>query len=281
MILFRHLHLLLLLSLLLTGCATTTQEGATGIKRKQFMLLSSAEVDGMALQSYQAALNDAGKAGTLNKDKVTLERIRVIGDRLIPHTAAFRQDATEWKWEVNLETKNELNAYCAPGGKIMFFTGIISQLKLTDDEIAAIMGHEIAHALREHGRERMSQAYVEQMGLQIGGSLLGIDKNQAQLIQQVANVAITLPHSRGQEAEADIVGLELMARAGYDPRAAVSLWEKMGQVSGGGGPGFLSTHPSGPQRIAGIQAKLSSVLPLYEQAKTSLAKTPARLVPRS
>lgn len=283
MILTRHLRLLFPLCLLLTACASTTQEGATGIKRKQFMLLSSAEVDGMALQSYQGALNDASKAGTLNKDKVTLERIRVIGDHLIPQTSVFRPDALQWKWEVNLESKNELNAYCAPGGKIMFFSGIISQLKLTDDEIAAIMGHEIAHALREHGRERMSQAYTQQMGLQIGGSLLGMDSNQAQLIQQVATVAITLPHSRGQEAEADVVGLELMARAGYDPRAAVSLWEKMEQAtgSGGGGIAWLSTHPSGPQRIAGIQAKLPSVLPLYEQAKSSLGKAPIRMVPRN
>lgn len=281
MILTRRLRFLLPLCLLLAACASTTQEGATGIKRKQFMLLSSAEVDSMALQSYQSALGDAGKAGTLNKDKVTLERIRVIGDRLIPQTSVFRKDALQWQWEVNLESKNELNAYCAPGGKIMFFSGIISQLKLTDDEIAAIMGHEIAHALREHGRERMSQAYAQQMGLQIGGSLLGIDSNQAQLIQQVATVAITLPHSREQEAEADVYGLELMARAGYDPRAAVSLWEKMGQASGAGGPAFLSTHPSGPQRISGIQSKLPSVMPLYEQAKAGLAKTPARVVPRT
>jgi len=281
MMLTRCLQVFVPVCLLLAACASTTQEGATGIKRKQFMVLSSAEVDSMAVQSYQAALGDASKAGTLNKDKATLERIRVIGDRLIPQTPTFRPDALEWKWEVNLESKNELNAYCAPGGKIMFFTGIISQLKLTDDEIAAIMGHEIAHALREHGRERMSQAYAQQMGLQIGGSLLGIDSNQAQLIQQVATVAISLPHSRGQEAEADILGLELMARAGYDPRAAVSLWEKMGQASGAGGPGFLSTHPSGPQRITGIQAKLPSVLPLYQQAKADRSKAPARVVPRS
>lgn len=278
----RRLLLLLPAGLLLAACASTTQEGATGIKRRQFMLLPSSQVDSMAVQSYQAALGDASKAGSLNKDKVMLERIRGIGDRLIPQTPTFRPDALEWKWEVNLESKNELNAYCAPGGKIMFFTGIITQLKLTDDEIAAIMGHEIAHALREHGRERMSQAYAQQMGLQLGGSLLGIDVNQAQLIQQVATVAITLPHGRGQEAEADILGLELMARAGYDPRAAVSLWEKMGQATGGGsGPAFLSTHPSGPQRIAGIQSRLPSVLPLYEQAKAGRSKTPVRVVPRN
>lgn len=268
------------LCLLLAACVSTTDQGATGVKRKQFMLLSSSEVDSMAAQSYQDALSEAGKTGALNKDKANLERIRVIADRLIPHVATFRPDALQWQWEVNLESKDELNAYCAPGGKIMFYTGIINQLKLTDDEIAAIMGHEIAHALREHGRERMSQAYAQQLGLQIGSSLLGIGADKAQLIQQVATVAVTLPHSRGQESEADIVGLELMARAGYDPRAAVSLWEKMEQAGAGGGAVLLSTHPSGPQRIAGIQAKLPSVSPLYEQAKVSRSKTPARVVPR-
>lgn len=269
------------LCLVLAACASTTDQGAIGLKRKQFMLLSSAEVDSMALESYQGALSEASKAGILNKDKTNLERIRVIADRLIPQVKGFRADALQWQWEVNLETKDELNAYCAPGGKIMFYTGIINQLKLTDDEIAAIMGHEIAHALREHGRERMSQAYAQQLGLQIGGSLLGIDNNQAQLIQQVAAVAITLPHGRGQESEADVVGLELMARAGYDPRAAISLWEKMGKAGAGGGVPLLSTHPSGPQRISGIQAKLPSVLPFYEQARASRSKTPPRIVPRT
>lgn len=276
-----HFWKTLPLCLLLAACASTTDQGAIGLKRKQFMLLSSAEVDSMALESYQGALSEASKAGTLNKDKANLERIRVIADRLIPQVAGFRADALKWQWEVNLESKDELNAYCAPGGKIMFFTGIINQLKLTDDEIAAIMGHEIAHALREHGRERMSQAYAQQLGLQIGGGLLGIDNSQAQLIQQVAAVAITLPHGRGQESEADVVGLELMARAGYDPRAAISLWEKMGKAGAGGGVPLLSTHPSGPQRISGIQAKLPSVLPLYEQAKASRSKTPVRVVPRT
>lgn len=269
------------LCLLIAACMSSTDPGATGIKRKQFMMLSSAEVDSMALASYQGALSEANKAGVLNKDKANLERIRVIADRLIPQVSIFRADALQWQWEVNLESKDELNAYCAPGGKIMFYTGIINQLKLSDDEIAAIMGHEIAHALREHGRERMSQSYAQQLGLQLGSALLGLDAAKAQIAQQVATVAITLPHGRGQESEADVVGLELMARAGYNPRAAVSLWEKMGQAGAGGGPVFLSTHPSGPQRIAGLEAKMANVMPLYEQAKASLKKTPARIVPRT
>ena len=137
--------------LALTACTSSTQEGATGIQRKQFLLLPAEQVNAMALQSYRGELSAAKQKGALNTDKANLERIRKIADRLIPHAAVFRPEALAWQWEVNLETRNDLNAYCAPGGKIMFFTGIINNLKLTDDEIAAIMGHEMAHALRELG----------------------------------------------------------------------------------------------------------------------------------
>lgn len=270
----------LALCFFLTACASSTQQGAIGVNRKQFMLLSSAEVDAAALDSYKGALGDASKSGKLNTDKANLERIRVIADRLIPQVATFRPDALQWQWEVNLETKDELNAYCAPGGKIMFFTGIIKQLNLSDDEIAAIMGHEMAHALREHGRERMSQAYAQQALMSGIAVYTGMSADNASLMQTAAQVAVTLPNSRGQEAEADIVGLELMARAGYNPQAAVSLWEKMGKAGSGGGVTLLSTHPSGPQRIAGIEANIPKVAALYQQARPGLAKTPPRVVPR-
>ncbi len=278
----RLLAATLIPAVLLAGCASTTQQGATGIKRKQFMLMSSQEVDAMALQSYQAELGKAKQKGALNTDKANLERIRKIADRLIPQVEQFRPDARAWKWEVNLETNNQLNAYCAPGGKIMFFTGIINQLKLSDDEIAAIMGHEMAHALREHGRERMSQAYAQQTGLSLAGALLGATQDQLALANTAAQVAITLPHGRGQESEADILGLELSARAGFDPNAAVSLWQKMGEASGGGGgPAFLSTHPSGPQRIKDLQMAIPKVMPLYQAAKPGRSKAVPQIVPRS
>ncbi len=276
----RHFFALPLV-LALAACSSTTQEGATGVKRKQLLLLPSAQVDAMSLESYKGELSTASQAGKLNTDKATLERIRVIADRLVPHVAIFRQDALVWQWEVNLETRDELNAYCAPGGKIMFFTGIIKKLSLTDDEIAAIMGHEIAHALREHGRERMSQAYAQQTGMSLLAVLGSVKAENMALLQTAAQLGLTLPHSRGQEAEADIVGLELMARAGYNPAAAISLWEKMGQASGAGGPAFLSTHPSGAQRIEGIRTLLPRVNPLYASAKGSLSRTPPRVVPRS
>jgi predicted Zn-dependent protease len=268
------------LSLVLGACSSTTDSGAIGVNRKQFLLVSSSEVEAAALQAYKGELGEAAKAGKLNNDKAMLERIRVIADRLIPHVKTFRPDALQWQWEVNLESNEQLNAYCAPGGKIMFFTGIINKLSLTDDEIAAIMGHEMAHALREHGRERMSQAMAQQLGVQLGTKLLGIE-DQAQLALMGSQLLFGLPNSRGQESESDVVGLELMARAGFDPRGAVSLWEKMGRASGGGGPAFLSTHPSGPQRIAELQAKLPAVMPLYQQAKAGTGKPVPRVVPRN
>jgi len=270
----------LALATLLGACTTTTQQGATGIKRQQLLLLPASQVDAMALESYQAELTKARGKNTLNTDKANLERIRRIADKLIPQVAVFRADAATWKWEVNLETRPELNAYCSPGGKIMFFTGIINQLKLTDDEIAAIMGHEMAHALREHGRERMSQAYAQQTGLNLLGAMTGMSASTGQMVQMAAQLALTLPHSRGQESEADIMGLELLARAGYNPNAAVTLWQKMAQATGGGNGSFTSTHPSSSERIANLQAAIPQVMPLYEQARRQPA--PNRpIVPRT
>ena len=251
----------------LVACSSTTNEGAIGIQRKQFMLLPSNQVNAMALQSYRGELSTAKQKNALNTDKANLERIRKIADRLIPQVAVFRPDALSWAWEVNLESRNELNAYCAPGGKIMFFTGIINQLKLSDDEIAAIMGHEIAHALREHGRERISQAYAKQAGMSLLAIVTNMDARQAAVVQTVTQLALTLPHSRGQESEADVMGLEVLARAGYDPRASVSLWQKMGAANKGGTPAFLSTHPSSSQRINELQSKMATVMPLYDAAK--------------
>lgn len=252
---------------LLAACSSSTQEGAIGVQRKQFLLLPSAQVNAMALQSYRGELSAAKQKGALNTDKANLERIRKIADRLIPQVAAFRPDALSWSWEVNLESRKELNAYCAPGGKIMFFTGIIDQLKLTDDEIAAIMGHEMAHALREHGRERISQAYAQQAGMSLLAALTNIDAKQAAVIQTVTTLGLTLPHGRGQESEADVIGLEILARAGYNPKASVTLWQKMAAASKGAPPAFLSTHPSSSQRIDELQSKMTTVMPLYEAAK--------------
>ncbi len=272
--------LALLLTFGLVACSTTTQQGATGISRQQLLLVSSEQVETMAAQSYQEELTKASSKRALNTDKANLERIRQIADRLIPQVATFRSDALAWRWEVNLETRDDLNAYCAPGGKIMFFTGIITKLKLTDDEIAAIMGHEIAHALREHGRERVSQAYAQNAGLNIVGALTGMSQGTSALLQQAAQIGLTLPNGRGQESEADIIGLELLARAGYNPNAAVTLWQKMAAATGNSSGSFLSTHPGNAQRISDLQAAIPKVMPLYQQARRSPAPSRA-IVPRT
>jgi len=251
----------------LTACTSSTQEGAIGVQRKQFLLLPADQVNAMALQSYRGELSEAKQKGALNTDKTNLERIRKIADRLIPQVATFRPDALNWAWEVNLESRNELNAYCAPGGKIMFFTGIIENLKLTDDEIAAIMGHEMAHALREHGRERISQAYAQQAGMAILAMVTDMNQKQAAILQTATHLGLTLPHGRGQESEADVMGLELLARAGYDPKAAVTLWQKMASANKNAPPAFLSTHPSSAQRINELNSKIAVVMPLYQAAK--------------
>jgi predicted Zn-dependent protease len=247
-----------------TACATTqtTQPGAVGVQRKQLMLVSEAQVAAGAQEAYQQELTKARNTRTLNANPQTYKRVQAISQRLIPHTSVFRPDAPGWKWEVNVQTSDDVNAYCMPGGKIMVYTGLIEHLNATDAELAAVIGHEIAHALREHSRERMSRAYAEQLALAGVAFATGASPSTMELASQVSAVTFSLPHSREQEAEADRIGLELMARAGFDPNAAITLWEKMGRL-GGGGPEFLSTHPSSTSRIKDLQANVPRVMPLY------------------
>ena len=246
--------LMLALLAALTGCQTvqTTKPGAVGVERQQTMLLSSAEVDKGATQAYQQEMKKAAAKNALNRDAAQTARVKTIAQRLIPATAVFRPDAPKWAWEVNVISSGEVNAWCMPGGKMAVYTGLIEKLKVTDDELAAVMGHEIAHALREHGRERMSQAYAQQIGLSVVGAALGLGQGSMQLAQLATEVTFNLPNSRAHEVEADRVGVELAARAGYDPRAAVTLWQKMGQGGGGAPPQFLSTHPSPQNRAADL-----------------------------
>ncbi|KAF1057024.1 MAG: Beta-barrel assembly-enhancing protease [Delftia tsuruhatensis] len=257
-------------ALSLAGCqqVNTTSGGAVGVERKQYMfsMLSSQQVDQMYAQSYQKTLGEASQAGKLDTASADAQRVKAIAARLIPQTGAFRQDAPGWQWEVNVVKSDELNANCGPGGKIIFYTGLIDQLKLSDDEIAAVMGHEIAHALREHGREQMSRAYAVQMGENLGGSLLGMGQDSLKLADQVVQYSLTLPNSRQNETEADLIGLELAARAGYNPNAALTLWQKMSQAGGDAPPELLSTHPADSTRMATLQAAIPKVMPLYEQA---------------
>jgi predicted Zn-dependent protease len=256
-------------SLGLSGCATTTKDSVSGVKRSQFMLLPSGTVNTMSAQAYQQTLGEAEKKKTLNADPAMLARVRGISNRLIAQVGVFRPDATKWKWEVNVEKNDQLNAYCMPGGKIMVLSGLVEKLNTTDDELAAVIGHEISHALREHGRERMSQAYVQQFGLQALASLVTGSAGGAavQAAGMGSQLFFSLPNGREQEREADKMGLELAARAGYNPDAAVTLWQKMSANNKGAPPEFLSTHPASENRIKDLQALAPKVRPLYEAAK--------------
>lgn len=257
----------------LSGCATTTNSGVSGVSRTQFMLLPEAQVTSMSAQAYTETITEAKKKNTLNADKAQVTRVRNISNRLIAQVGVFRKDATQWEWEVNVEKNDQLNAYCMPGGKIMVYSGLIEKLKATDDELAAVIGHEIAHALREHGRERMSQAYVQQFGLQALAAVLSSSTSAAvgNASMQAAGLGsqlfFALPNSREQERESDKIGLELAARAGFNPDAAVTLWQKMSAQSGATPPEFLSTHPASENRIAELRALTPKVRPLYEAAK--------------
>ena len=261
--------LLALLAGVLVACQTveTTKPGAVGVDRKQHMLLSAKEVDQSASLAYQQEMKKATAKNALNRDAAQTARVKAIAQRLIPATGAFRPDAPSWAWEVNVISSGEVNAWCMPGGKMAVYTGLIEKLKVSDDELAAVMGHEIAHALREHGRERMSQAYAQQIGLSVVGAALGFGQGSMQLAQIAADVTFNLPNSREHEMEADRVGVELAARGGYDPRAAVTLWQKMGQVGGGSPPQFLSTHPTPQNRQKDLTDYAARVMPLYESAR--------------
>jgi predicted Zn-dependent protease len=252
-----------------SGCATvqTTQAGAVGVERKQAMLVSSKEVNQSAAQQYAQVTGQARQKGQLNHDPAQTERVRAIASRLVPQAAVFRPDAAGWKWEVNVINSNQLNAWCMPGGKIAVYSGLIERLNLSDDEIAAVMGHEIAHALREHARERISQQMATSAVVGIGAAVLGVGQAGADLGSLVAQVTFTLPNSRTHEIEADRIGVELAARAGYDPRGAVTVWQKMAKADGGGGVEFLSTHPSPENRIKDLEVYAQKVMPLYEAAR--------------
>jgi predicted Zn-dependent protease len=259
---------LLLAALTIGGCQTTTSGGAVGTDRKQLLLVSSQQLEQMAAQSYSKLTSEAAAKGTLNTDASMLRRLRAIAQRIEPQTKIFRPDAPDWKWEVNMINSSELNAFCMPGGKIIFYSGLIRQLNLTDEEIAVVMGHEISHALREHSREQVSQALAAQSAIGLGAALFGFGQGSADIAGALYQSLIATRFSRTDENEADRMGLELSARAGYDPRAGVTLWQKMIKANSGGSPPvFLSSHPTEASRVQQIEELLPTVLPLYKAAR--------------
>ena len=249
------------------------REGVEVGKESAFArLVPAAEVEQSARQQYSQMMKDASSKGALGPDDhPQVQRLRRIANELIPHSYEWNPRAREWKWEVNLIGSNQINAFCMPGGKIAFYTGILGQLKLTDDEVAMVMGHEIAHALREHARERMGKAAATNglatIGSTVASVFFGVNPNLTDFVAKQGANLLSLKFSRDDETEADLVGMEIAARAGYDPRSGVTLWQKMSAASKGAPPQWLSTHPSGNTRIEEIQANLPKVLPLYERSK--------------
>ncbi len=230
-------------------------------------LVPAAELEAAAGQQYSQMIAQARQQGALAPEgHPQLQRLRSIAQDLVPFAARWNDRARGWRWEINLIGSKQINAFCMPGGKIAFYTGILNQLELTDDEAAMVMGHEMAHALREHARARIAKSQGTSIGLSVLSQVLGLGQ-LGSIAADVGTQLLTLRFSRDDEIDADLVGLELAARGAYRPQAAVSLWEKMGRASGGsGGPSFLSTHPRGPERIARLQENVPRVQGLYEQA---------------
>lgn len=258
---------------MLGGCQTvdTTKSGVVGVDRDQRMMVSADEVNAGASKAYAQMMAEAKKKGVLDKDPAQVQRVQAITKRLIAQTPTFRDDAAKWPWEVHVISTDEVNAWCMPAGKMAIYTGLIQKLNATDDEIAAVMGHEISHALREHSREQISRQMSTQLGIGVVGALLGIGDMGQSIAGQVANVTLNLPNSRNAETEADRIGIELAARAGYDPNAAVTLWEKMSKIGGGQPPKWLSTHPPHQDRINDLREYAQKVAPLYQAAKGTAA----------
>ena len=248
--------------------------GKMSVMRK---LVPSSALEGQAAQQYTQTMQAAQQKRALAPDNhPQVIRLRDIAKKLIPFAMHWNENASQWKWEVNLVGSSEVNAYCMPGGKIAFYTGILDNLKLTDDEVAIVMGHEIAHALREHGRERAGKSLAISGAAKLLGMFAEYKGYNGNMVAGVAgaggNLAM-LKFSREDETEADIVGLDIAARAGYDPRAGVALWQKMGQINKKAPPKWLSTHPAGEARIAEIRKHFPEVMPLYAKAKETDLET--------
>lgn len=230
-------------------------------------LVPAGDLEQAAKKQYAEMMAEARAKGALAPDDhPQLRKMREVAGRIIPFTSAWNDSAKSWRWEINLIRSKQINAFCMPGGKIAFYTGIIDQLNLSVDEGAMVMGHEMAHALREHARERLAKSELTNLGLRLGAQLFGLGQ-VGDLAAGLGTQLLTLKYSRDDETDADLVGLELAARAGYEPGASVRLWKKMAAAAGSGGPGFLSTHPSGPERIAALESNVPKVQGLYEKAR--------------
>lgn len=246
--------LVFLLAATLVACSSAPVTG-----RKQLMIVSESQATDMGLQAYQEILSKS----KLSTDPKYTDPVQRVG-RLI----AQASDKPDYQWEFNvIDEPKTINAWALPGGKVAVYTGLLN-LGLSDAELAAVMGHEVAHALAQHSRERISQAMTQQVGLAVLGASGKLGQGEMQAVGLALGIGVGLPFSRKQESEADYIGLDLMAKAGYNPQAAITLWQKMSAANDGKSPPeFLSTHPSSEHRISDIQAALPKFMPVYEANK--------------
>ncbi|MYM34293.1 M48 family metalloprotease [Duganella sp. FT50W] len=263
-----------LLALLLCASAMAQNDGIPVDKLSRLRGIGgdAAQFDKQSKLQYDQMLNEAHKKDAVATDSnPQLIRLRAIAKRIIPFTARWNADAAKWDWQVNLLRSDTVNAFCMPGGRIAFYNGILTKLNLTDDEVAMVMGHEIAHALREHAREQAGKNTVTQVGARvlgaIGSAYFGVDPRLGDAAAGAVSQGLALKFSRNDETEADLVGMDLAARAGFDPRAGIALWEKMGAINKNQPISFLSTHPAGKDRIREMNANMHLVLPVFARAK--------------
>jgi predicted Zn-dependent protease len=258
---FNRMLSLLLLAILLGGCASSPVTG-----RKQLLIVPESFAISSSKTAYTEALTPFSDTGKLNNNDQLHLRIVKITDKLITQAIKYRPDTEQWDWSVNvLDDPETVNAWCMAGGKMAVYTGLIEKIKPTDDELAQVMGHEIAHALAKHQVEKISMALVTQAGVKVLASTMDNPELTQTIGAAAVAVAISLPNSRAAETDSDRIGIELAAKAGFNPDAAVSLWEKMQQVSGGSDFDWLSTHPSSTKRIETLK-KLAPSMMIYYQA---------------
>jgi predicted Zn-dependent protease len=252
----------------LAGCQANPITG-----RSQLMIVPESVAVSESSAAYAQMMGQLGKKKQIEGDSARAHKVRDITDRLVAQAIKLRPDSAGWNWEVQLiDDPKTVNAFCMAGGKMAIYTGMWDKLKATDEEIAMVMGHEISHALAGHTQERMSVAMTSSVVAQAAAIALSSSESTRGLAmtgtQLAAVYAVQMPNSRTSESEADAIGLEIAARAGYDPKAAVTLWEKMGKL-GGSPPEFLSTHPSPENRAAHLKELGAKVQPYYLEAKSN------------
>ena len=227
----------------------------------------SATLNVAAAQGFNKTVQEASANKTLDTSSATYKRVNAVFQRLKPYADQMNQTGQKFNWQLAVLKSNEVNAYVAPGGKVVVYTGIVTRLNLTDAEIAAIMGHEMIHALEEHSKNKIGAQALTDLALNIGLSAAGDSVGQlgTAAAQLGSQVGVGLPYSRNLESRADQGGLMLMARAGYNPQAAITLWEKMNKLEGAGGSSFLSTHPSNSQRIEAMRKNLPAAQAIYNK----------------